>query len=57
MKPATLVDVLRPYRHEPVLAMTHIRTKLHDHVGELVKVGSCAEVLQGLVLEQADLFW
>lgn len=57
MQPATLVDILGPHSYEPVLAVAHIRTKLHDHVGELVKVGSCAEVLQGLVLEQADLFW
>ena len=57
MQPATLVDILGPHSYEPVLAVAHIRTKLHDHVRELVQVRACTKVLHGFVLELADLLW
>ena len=51
VEPATLVYVLRSHRHEPVLAMAHVRAKLHDHVRELVKIGPRPKVLHRLVFE------
>ena len=51
VEPAALVYVLRSHRHEPVLAVAHVRAKLHDHVCELVEVGPRPEVLHCLVLE------
>ena len=51
MEPATLVNILRSYRHKPVLAVAHVRAKLHDHVRELVEVGPRPEVLHCFVLE------
>ena len=36
VQPASLVDILWPHRNEPVLAVAHVRAKLHDHVGKLI---------------------
>ena len=56
MQPATLVDVLRPDSDKPVLSMAQIRAKLHDHIGKLVQIRSCPEVLDSFVLEHGDFF-
>jgi len=57
MQPTTLVDVLRPHCHEPVLPVTHVRTKLHDHVRKLVQVRPRPEVLYRFILENTDFIW
>ena len=36
--------------------MTQIGTELHDHIGELVQIWACPEVLHCFVFEHADLF-
>lgn len=57
MQPATLVDVLGPHSHEPVLPVPQVRTELHNHVCELIEVWPIAEILDRLVFEHADLVW
>ena len=57
MQPASLVDILWPYCHEPVLAVAHIRAKLHDHIRKLVEIRTCSEVLNCFILENTDFFW
>ena len=57
MEPATLVDIFWSDRDEPVLAMSQVGTKLHDHVGELIQVGPCPEVLDCFVFKHADFLW
>ena len=56
MQPSSLVNVLWPHSHEPVLAVPQIRAKLHDHVCKLVKVGPRAEVRHCSILKHAYFF-
>ena len=56
MKPSTLVDIFRSNSYEPMLTMTQIGAKLHDHVRELIQVGPCSEILNCLVFEHAYFF-
>ena len=36
MQPASLIDILGSYSDKPMLSMSQIRAKLHNHVSELV---------------------
>ena len=55
MQPAALVDIFRPHCHKPVLSVSQVRAKLHDHVRKLVKIRPRSEVLHSFVFEHTDL--